>query len=236
VPTAVRTRREPQGSLVADAHVVLALESRELRRADAMIRVLDVVIAAAALIVLSPLMLAIAAVIRWTSGPPVLYRGTRVGRGGRPFTMVKFRTLGIDCERRLGGLYGAELTERMKYEVTPVGQALRATHLDELPQLANVVRGDMSIVGPRPLRPLFLQHLCEAHPAYWQRLVARPGLTGFAQLRKPRETTWEEKLSHDLEYVADRSVRLYLHVVAITAWRIVTRPLTGRPGAVPRSR
>jgi lipopolysaccharide/colanic/teichoic acid biosynthesis glycosyltransferase len=234
VPAAARTTLDLARGSTAEAQTRLALQWRERRRGDHVTRALDVAIAAGALVVLGPVLLVVAAAIRLTSGPPVLYRGLRIGRGGQPFQMVKFRTLDVGCEQRFGRLYGADLTERTRGETTPIGRALRATHVDELPQLWNVLRGDMSMVGPRPLRPLFLEQVCEAHPVYWQRLVVRPGMTGFAQLRKPRETTWEEKLSHDLEYVADRSVRLYLLVVATTAWRILSRSLTGRPGAVPR--
>jgi lipopolysaccharide/colanic/teichoic acid biosynthesis glycosyltransferase len=102
-----------------------------------------------------------------------------------------------------------------------VGRRLRAAHLDELPQLFNVLAGDMSLVGPRPIRPAFFEQLCEEIPQYWQRLVVAPGMTGFAQLRMTREMTWEEKLAHDLEYIADRSVGLYLRVVVATTWRVV---------------
>jgi lipopolysaccharide/colanic/teichoic acid biosynthesis glycosyltransferase len=94
-----------------------------------------------------------------------------------------------------------------------------------------VLGGSMSIVGPRPIRPKFFAELCEQIPQYWQRLVAPPGMTGFAQLRMTREMTWSEKLAHDLEYIADRSVGLYLRVCAATAWRILTTPsraLAGR--------
>ena len=146
----------------------------------------------------------------------MLYHGSRVGRAGRIFTMLKFRTLTPDAEARLGPYLGEELTQRTRTEVTRLGRVLRFAHLDELPQLWNVIRGDMSIVGPRPIRPAFFEELCEEIPQYWQRLVVEPGLTGFAQLRMTRETSWAEKLAHDLEYVADRSVRLYLRVCA---WR-----------------
>jgi lipopolysaccharide/colanic/teichoic acid biosynthesis glycosyltransferase len=108
-------------------------------------------------------------------------------------------------------------------ETTRVGHRLRAAHLDELPQLVNVLAGDMSIVGPRPIRPAFFEQLCEQIPQYWQRLVVPPGMTGFAQLRMTREMTWEEKLAHDLEYIADRSPRLYLGVVVETAASIPRR-------------
>jgi lipopolysaccharide/colanic/teichoic acid biosynthesis glycosyltransferase len=109
--------------------------------------------------------------------------------------------------------------------VTRLGRVLRFMHFDELPQLWNVLRGDMSVVGPRPIRPTFFEDLCEQIPQYWQRLVVEPGMTGFAQLRMTRETSWSEKLAHDLEYIADRSVMLYVRVVAATAWRVITSPV-----------
>jgi lipopolysaccharide/colanic/teichoic acid biosynthesis glycosyltransferase len=137
--------------------------------------------------------------------------------------MYKFRTLAADAETRLGPYLGAELTRRTEAELTGVGRALRPTHLDEIPQLLNVVRGDMSIVGPRPVRPPFFEELCERIPGYWQRLVVRPGVTGFAQTRITREDSWEDKFVHDMEYIADRSVRLYLRVLGATVVRIITR-------------
>ena len=103
----------------------------------------------------------------------------------------------------------------------------RATHLDEIPQLWNVLRGDMSMVGPRPIRPPFFAELCERIPQYWQRLVIRSGVTGFAQTRMTREESWADKLAHDMEYIADRSVRLYLRVLAATASRVVVRMAGG---------
>jgi lipopolysaccharide/colanic/teichoic acid biosynthesis glycosyltransferase len=140
-----------------------------------------------------------------------------VGRRGAIFTMFKFRTLAADAEHRIGPFYGPELTELTSAEQTRVGKILRATKVDELPQLWNVLRGDMSIVGPRPIRPKFFEDLCLEIPAYWQRLVVRPGVTGFAQLRLGREESWAEKLAHDFEFIADRSIGLYLDVVAKTA-------------------
>src|SRR5207342_667839 len=120
------------------------------------------------------------------------YRGERVGRGGRVFAMVKFRTLRPDAELRLGPYYGDELTRRTGAEVTRVGRWLRATQLDEIPQLWNVLSGDMSFVGPRPIRARFFAELATELPAYWQRLVVRPGLTGFAQVRQGYETSMAE--------------------------------------------
>jgi lipopolysaccharide/colanic/teichoic acid biosynthesis glycosyltransferase len=130
--------------------------------------------------------------------------------------------------RRLGNVYGEELSRRTEEEVTLVGRAARLTHLDEVPQLFNVVRGDMSIVGPRPIRPAFFNEVCEEVPQYWQRLVVRPGVTGFAQTRITREDSWEDKLIHDLEYIADRSIRLYLRVLGATVVRITSLTLRGR--------
>ncbi len=120
--------------------------------------------------------------------------------------MYKFRTLAPDAEERLGPYLGEELSRRTEEEVTRVGRVLRKVHLDEVPQLWNVLRGDMAVVGPRPIRPAFFTELCEEIPQYWQRLVVRPGVTGFAQTRMTREESWADKLAHDMEYIADRSV------------------------------
>jgi lipopolysaccharide/colanic/teichoic acid biosynthesis glycosyltransferase len=196
----------------------------EPRAVDRVLRVLDVVLASILLVVTAPLQALCAVAVRLSGTRSVLYRGRRVGRGGRIFTMVKFRTLRPDAETRLGPYLGHELTQLTSGEETRVGRFLRASKLDELPQLVNVLRGEMSIVGPRPIRPLFFEELAQEVPAYWQRLVVPPGLTGFAQLRLTREMTWAEKLAHDFEYIADRSVGLYLSVVAQTARLVLTRP------------
>jgi lipopolysaccharide/colanic/teichoic acid biosynthesis glycosyltransferase len=181
--------------------------------------------------VFAPFLVAAVSAILLTSGRPVLYRGLRVGRAGEIFTMYKLRTLRADAETRLGPFQDKELDRRTEDEMTRVGKVLRATQLDELPQLYNVLRGDMSIVGPRPIRPVFFEELVTEIPQYWQRLVVRPGLTGFAQLRMERDTTWAEKLAHDLEYLADRGVRLYLRIVLTTAHRILGRT-AGEVGAL----
>jgi lipopolysaccharide/colanic/teichoic acid biosynthesis glycosyltransferase len=179
--------------------------------------------------VLSPLLALVAVVIALDSGRPVLYRGARVGRAGRLFWMYKFRTLKPDAESRLGPYLGDELSRRTEDERTRIGGALRATHLDEVPQLWNVLRGDMAIVGPRPIRPAFFAELCREIPQYWQRLVVRPGVTGLAQTRVTREETWANKLAHDMEYIADRSVSLYFQVLMATVGKVLGRgPATGR--------
>lgn len=193
------------------------------RRIDVELRALDVVFALAFGVLLIPLAALIALVVVTTSGRPVLYRGERVTRGGRVFTMLKFRTLARDAESRLGPYLGEELVRRTEGEYTRIGRWLRASQLDEIPQLWNVIRGDMSFVGPRPIRPRFFAELVHELPAYWQRLVVRPGLTGFAQVRRGYETSMAEKLAHDLEWIADRSVPLYLRTLASTAWRVLVQ-------------
>jgi lipopolysaccharide/colanic/teichoic acid biosynthesis glycosyltransferase len=211
---------------LAEQYARLSREVLQRRGVDVVLRTLDVVIAAFALLVFAPAFVVVAAAILATSGSPLLYRGLRVGRHGLIFHMYKFRTLRPDAETRLGPYYGKELSRRTRAEVTGLGRWLRASQLDEIPQLWNVLRGDMSLVGPRPIRPTFFEQLASEIPQYWQRLVVRPGLTGFAQTRMGREEAWAEKLAHDLEYIADRSVGLYLRVVVATVWRVLKQSAT----------
>ncbi|MDX6490882.1 MAG: hypothetical protein QOD43_1127, partial [Gaiellaceae bacterium] len=135
------------------------------RRVDLELRILDVAFAAFFLLVALPLVGLIASALLLTSGRPLFYRGQRVGRDGRIFEMLKFRTLRRGAEERLGPSLGAELVERTRAETTRLGRWLRATQLDELPQLWNIVRGDMSFVGPRPIRPRFFEQLAAELPA-----------------------------------------------------------------------
>lgn len=201
----------------------------EPRPVDHVLRLLDIAIAGSCVILAAPFCLIVAVVLKLTAPrSPVVYRGWRVGRGGQLFQMLKFRTLATDAEQRLGPYLGPELTKLTENEVSRVGRVLRASRLDELPQLINVLHGDMSLVGPRPIRPAFFGELCDGIPEYWQRLVVRPGVTGLAQLRLTREMTWSEKLAHDLEYIADRSPGLYLSVIVTTVWLIVVRPANRR--------
>src|SRR2546421_9943132 len=204
----------------------LALET-PARPRDVVLRALDVFLSSLFLLLALPVALPITIIVLLMSGRPVFYRGERVGRGGRVFTMLKFRTLRADAESRLGPYLGEELGRRTQDEFTTIGKWLKATQLDEIPQFLNVLRGDMSLVGPRPIRPGFFQELAHELPSYWQRLVVRPGLTGFAQVRRGYETSMAEKLSHDLEWVADRSVRLYLRTVVATAWRVIGQSVGG---------
>ena len=200
------------------------------RRVDFELRAFDVLLSALFLLIASPLIALIALALLVTSGAPLIYRGERVGRDGRIFHMLKFRTLRRGAEERLGPYLGEELVRRTREETTRLGRRLRAAQLDELPQLWNILRGDMSFVGPRPIRPRFFEELASELPAYWQRLVVRPGLTGFAQVRRGYETSMAEKLAHDLEWIADRSVPLYLRTLAATGLRVVAQTLKSLVG------
>jgi lipopolysaccharide/colanic/teichoic acid biosynthesis glycosyltransferase len=211
-----------QADAALEELIALAGEG-EPRPVDPLLRALDVLIAGAILLVLAPLLALVALAIALTSGRPVFYHGARVGRAGAIFRMYKFRTLKPDAEERLGPYLGEELSRRTEEEVTRIGRALRKVHLDEVPQLWNVLRGEMAVVGPRPIRPAFFTELCEEIPQYWQRLVVRPGVTGFAQTRMTREESWADKLAHDMEYIADRSVSLYVSVLLATVAKVAGR-------------
>jgi lipopolysaccharide/colanic/teichoic acid biosynthesis glycosyltransferase len=223
----VATAPPPLEETLVSGYVRLATEAQH-RRIDLELRILDIVLAAAFGLLALPLALVIAVLQLTTSGRPVLYRGERVGRRGHFFQMLKFRTMRPGAEERIGQYLGEELVQATEAELTRLGRWLKASQLDEIPQLWNVLRGDMSFVGPRPIRPRFFSELATELPAYWQRLVVRPGLTGFAQLRRGYETSMSEKLAHDLEWIADRSVRLYLRTVLVTAVRVVAQVLGSR--------
>jgi exopolysaccharide biosynthesis polyprenyl glycosylphosphotransferase len=168
-------------------------------------RCFDIVVAVIGAIVTAPLIVLVALLVRTTPGP-VFYRQTRLGEGGRRFTILKFRTMTLDAEN--GQAVWASVRDA---RVTRVGRVLRRTRLDELPQLWNVLRGDMSIVGPRPERPEFHELLSTTIPFWFRRHLLKPGITGWAQLHAgyARDTwTTEEKLSYDLWYLRHRSLVL----------------------------
>ncbi|HEY6006588.1 MAG TPA: exopolysaccharide biosynthesis polyprenyl glycosylphosphotransferase [Anaeromyxobacter sp.] len=176
-------------------------------------RVTDVVVAALMLVVLAPAMAAVALAIWATDGLPVLYSQERTGRGGRPYRIHKFRTMRRDAER-LGAAWATDRDPR----VLPVGRFLRRSRLDELPQLWHVLRGDMSLVGPRPERAVFLEELKARWPLFALRELVKPGLSGWAQLRYGYGSTMEEqarKLEYDLYYVKNTS--LFLDLVCLLA-------------------
>lgn len=176
-------------------------------------RALDLVIALPALVLLSPLMLGIGILIAVKLGPPVFFRQVRPGLHGKPFTLVKFRTM-VDV-RDADGTLRAD-GERL----TPFGRWLRSTSLDELPELWNVIIGDMSIVGPRPL---LMDYLPLYSPEQSRRHDVRPGLTGWAQINGRNALDWEQKLAMDTWYVRNRNFCLDLRILALTVRSVLRR-------------
>lgn len=203
-----------------------SMAERRLRRAAK--RSIDIGVSGFALLVLSPLVAVVAIAIRVSMGPPVLFRQARAGRDGRPFEMVKFRTM--TTVPVPGGSWDADtsITTRLASDVrrtTPVGAVLRRTSLDEIPQLWNILRGDMSLVGPRPLLVEYLPHytLEEA-----RRHEIRPGLTGWAQVHGRTNVPMHERFLMDVWYIDNWSLRLDLEILLATARRAAT---TGTEGS-----
>ncbi|MEM8793713.1 MAG: sugar transferase [Pseudomonadota bacterium] len=185
-------------------------------------RLIDLLGSAVALLLLAPLMLGIAAAIRIAMGPPVLFRQQRPGLAGRPFRILKFRTMAVgdagDAQR-----------------ITPLGRILRETSLDELPELINVLKGEMSLVGPRPL---LMEYLPLYSPEQARRHEVRPGLTGWAQVNGRNALSWREKFAHDVWYVDNRSLALDLRIMVMTLGAIFRRKEVSAPGeaTMPRFR
>ncbi|HWP64744.1 MAG TPA: sugar transferase [Candidatus Limnocylindria bacterium] len=195
---------------------------RRLRPDGSVARWWQVVVAAVGLVVLLPVSAVIAIAIKLTSRGPILYRGQRVGRNMEPFSIYKFRTLLVDAESRIG----ARLLTPGDPLYTPIGRFLKRTKLDEIPQLWNVVKGDMNLVGPRPIRPVFLATSLKEIRDYGLRFVVRPGMTGLAQLRGGYFTHPRDKLRYDLLYIANRTPWLDLKLVLATFVKLVNRWLT----------
>ena len=177
---------------------------------DAQKRLVDVVVAGVGLVVLSPLLAVIAVLVRLRMGSPVLFTQVRPGRRGVPFRLLKFRTM---TDRR--GPDGALLPDAER--LTWLGRALRTSSLDELPELVNVLRGDMSLVGPRPL---LMEYLELYTPEQARRHEVRPGITGWAQVNGRNDTTWDERFANDLYYVEHRSMRLDLQILQRTVTQV----------------
>lgn len=187
-------------------------------------RVIDLGVGVAVLAGLSPLWLLIAALIKLTSPGPVLFRQERVGKGGRIFTMYKFRSMRLDAEARTGPVWVTEDDPR----VTFVGRVLRALHLDEVPQCLNFLKGDMSLVGPRPERPFFVERFRQAIPFYMRRFNVKPGLLGWAQSKHQFDLNSEdlvtiarERLEYDLYYIENMSLKLDLKIMLQTVWFVL---------------
>jgi lipopolysaccharide/colanic/teichoic acid biosynthesis glycosyltransferase len=175
-----------------------------------------------------------ALVVKLTSRGPAFYTQTRVGRHGRPFTIYKIRTMVDNCESLTGPRWSIPGDPR----ITRIGQFLRLTHLDELPQLLNVLRGEMSLIGPRPERPEFLPRLERSLPSYRDRLLVKPGVTGLAQVQLPADTdlaSVRRKLAHDLYYIENVHPWLDLRILFGTAFYALGVPfwIGGRVCGIP---
>lgn len=185
------------------------------RRWQAVKRVVDIAVATGLLILTLPLFLGIALAISSTSGAPVFYRQERVGMGGRTFSVIKFRSMRVDAEQ--DGI--ARFASRDDDRVIPVGRFLRKTRIDELPQFLNVLVGDMSIVGPRPERPVFAKKFMETVPLYDLRHSVKPGITGWAQVSEcyaASEAETQNKVARDLYYIKNGSLWMDIKVMART--------------------
>ncbi|WP_419662633.1 undecaprenyl-phosphate galactose phosphotransferase [Desulfosarcina variabilis str. Montpellier] len=176
-------------------------------------RLFDLVLTVPAFLILSPLLLSIATSIRLIIGQPILFSQTRPGLDGMPFTLYKFRTM-TDARDEKGNLLPD--ADRL----TPLGRFLRSTSLDELPELINILKGDMSIVGPRPL---LMQYLDRYTPEQARRHEVKPGLTGWAQINGRNAISWEEKFALDVWYVDHRSFWLDLKIIALTVLKVLRR-------------
>lgn len=176
-------------------------------------RALDLLLTLPALLLLSPVLLVVALLVRIKHGTPVLFRQERPGLRGKPFMMYKFRTM-TDARNAAGELLPD--AERL----TRFGMLLRKTSLDELPELFNVLRGDMSLIGPRPL---LTQYLDRYTPGQRRRHEVRPGISGWAQINGRNALSWDEKFALDVWYVDHLSLWLDLKIIALTIWKIIKR-------------
>ena len=184
--------------------------------------VLQAILAITALVLLSPILILVAIAIKLTSPGPLFYGGVRTGVNQRLYTMYKFRTLREGSERQIGG----RLLSPQDDFYTPIGKFLKRSKLDEIPQLWNVLRGEMNFVGPRPLRPIFLERYLGEIPHYADRFRVRPGMTGLAQVRGGYFTSPQNKLRYDRLYIAHRSLGLDAQLVALTALKVLNRWIT----------
>jgi lipopolysaccharide/colanic/teichoic acid biosynthesis glycosyltransferase len=183
-------------------------------------RAVDLTIAACALVLLAPVLVVVAVSVRIALGSPVLFRQQRPGLKGRPFTLVKFRTMRDSVDVR-----GRSLDDAAR--LTRFGKRLRATSLDELPELWNVLRGDMSLVGPRPL---LMEYLPRYTAAQMRRHDVRPGITGWAQVNGRNATSWDERFAHDLWYVEQQSFALDVQILVRTIRHVVSADGVSQPG------
>src|SRR5690606_34665594 len=196
---------------------------RKSRTLAAMKRTIDVVGAAAGLIIGAPIFLLVALAVKWTSPGAIFYHQRRVGLRGHIFWTHKFRSMRENAEAATGAVWASPTGDA---RVTPIGRFMRKTRLDELPQLWNILKGEMSFVGPRPERPEFVTDLTRVIPYYGQRHIVRPGLTGWAQICYTYGASTEDalqKLQYDLYYIKNLSIGLDLYIMFETIKTVVLR-------------
>jgi len=183
-------------------------------------RLIDIIVSLLILLLFSPLSILIAILIWLESKGPIFYIQDRVGKGGRIFKMLKFRSMYHEAEKHSGPVWA----NRRDPRVTKVGRLIRKLHFDEVPQLINVLEGDMSLVGPRPERPYFVEQLSREIPIYYRRLKVRPGLTGWAQVKHKYDESVEDvrvKLSYDLFYIENMSLRMDMKILLTTIYIVL---------------
>lgn len=225
---------DPPSTQTAERPLQLAIDDEVVvprKTTESIVRAVNVLVAAVALVLMLPVMLLVALAVRLTSKGPIIYTQVRVGEdrrrrgtthyrrvydhGGRLFKMYKFRTMRVDAERDGQAVWAQKNDPR----TTPIGKFLRSTRLDELPQLVNVLTGDMNIVGPRPERPSIFAQLRNDIPQYAQRQLVKPGITGWAQINQSYDSCLDDvknKVRYDLEYVQRRGVRHDLRIMSMT--------------------
>jgi undecaprenyl-phosphate galactose phosphotransferase len=225
---AIGTPQVVPGGFAFEARLVQRASTRSVRY-EAAQRIFDLTVAAVALVLASPLLVGCAAAVRLTSRGPVVFRQVRIGRRGQAFQCLKFRTMCVDAESKLSALLLKDEEARTTFEaafkldddprITRVGRFLRRTSLDELPQLFNVLRGEMSIVGPRPVVPEELARYGDFGQVVLQ---VRPGMTGSWQVERSVDTTYAERVRLDIDYVLHRSLPNDVKIVSQTLRRLRT--------------
>jgi len=183
-------------------------------------RTLDIILALAGIIILIPIWLIIGILIKVDSSGPIIYFQSRLGKNEKLFNILKFRSMIFNAESTTGPIWSDFKDER----ITRLGKILRRLHIDETPQLVNILKGDMSIVGPRPERPFFIKQLKKTYPFYGRRLRIRPGVTGWAQINQPFDTNIKDvhqKLKYDFYYIENLNLRLDFHIIFRTAWVVI---------------
>ena len=180
-------------------------------------RVLDIVLSVIGILIGIPLMIVFGILIKVEDNGPITYKQERLGKGGKKFYIYKLRSMRTDAEK-----FGAQWAEKDDPRITKVGKFIRKTRIDEIPQLFNILKGDMSIIGPRPERPSFTEEFNQEIPGFINRLAVKPGLTGWAQVNGGYEITPREKLIEDIYYIKNRSILLDLKILFKTVKVVLT--------------